>query len=151
MADDDLTNGGRVDDSVNTSLLSPEECVQRRLWEIDPLYYTHTKSNGERNSSRPLRRGKAYRCLKSGEYKCFESHDGIVYNIGGTSSSFEGGGGWLRAQVPRPFLLSLSLYPQSHSRIPISLTPPPLCSPLDQINSLACRSAQCWMNAVGAA
>lgn len=83
MADDDISNDSKSDDSVNTALLTPDECVQRRLWEIDPLYYTHTKVNGDRNNSRPLRRGKAYRCLKTGDYKCFESHDGTVYNIGG--------------------------------------------------------------------
>lgn len=90
MADDDLTNVGRVDDNVNTALLTPDECVRMRLWEIDPLYYTSSKANGDRNSSRPLRRGKAYRCLKTGEYKCFEGHDGVVYNIGGIRMSKRG-------------------------------------------------------------
>uniref|UniRef100_A0A914YIL0 BAH domain-containing protein n=1 Tax=Panagrolaimus superbus TaxID=310955 RepID=A0A914YIL0_9BILA len=64
----------------------PEECLQQGLWEVELVYYTlghRSIPNGLGNGeNRKQRRGKVYKCLADGEYKCFESHDGIVYYPG---------------------------------------------------------------------
>ena len=54
----------------------PQECLDEGVWQVEPIYY-------QTSSRCAPKRGKAYKCIESGEFVCFESHDGCVYHIGG--------------------------------------------------------------------
>lgn len=63
---------------------NPTECLEKGLWEVELVYYNI--SSGHRSIHNTLgvdpkhkRRGKVYKSLSDNEYKCFESHEEIIY------------------------------------------------------------------------
>ncbi|VDN05998.1 unnamed protein product [Thelazia callipaeda] len=59
---------------------TPEECRDLGLWEVDLVYYSLYGNNKSESSKN--KRGKAYKARSDSEYKCFESHDGVLYRPG---------------------------------------------------------------------
>ncbi|TMS33496.1 hypothetical protein L596_001230 [Steinernema carpocapsae] len=65
---------------------SPSECTEQGLWEVEPYYYNPSSSGSSGNNRHQnyarTKRGKAFKNRSSGEYKCFEAHNGLVYRPG---------------------------------------------------------------------
>ncbi|VDM91733.1 unnamed protein product [Litomosoides sigmodontis] len=59
---------------------TPEECRDLGLWEVDLVYYSLNGNN--KGDTTKNKRGKAYKARSDSEYKCFESHEGVLYRPG---------------------------------------------------------------------
>jgi hypothetical protein len=58
------------------SARDPAECLREGVWMVEPIYYAT-------GSGATQRKGRAYKAIDTGDFVCFEAHDGTQYNIGG--------------------------------------------------------------------